>query len=313
MVSSSSQKNGRLISPLRYPGSKRRLAIYIRQALLLNDVFPDLYVEPFAGGASVALQLLSDHAIGKAILIDRDPYVAHFWEAVFFDTDWLVHQIETIEVTIEKWHEFKGSSPQCPRDFALSCLFLNRTSFSGLLTDEVGPIGGKTQSSEYPIDCRFPRDTLIRRIRKAAEFRDRVYGIWDCSWNDGIERIRQKQKEGELPSESVFFYLDPPFFEKANRLYRFYFTEDDHQELRDFLLNLRDHWILSYDSAEQVETLYGAAIQNKINGTRRRNIELLYSTSITPGSQPGREVVLSNLRKLPSKTRMWKSNDERTK
>ncbi|HEX8231002.1 MAG TPA: effector-associated domain EAD1-containing protein [Chloroflexia bacterium] len=49
-----------IVSPLRYPGSKRRLAGYIEATLRINNLRPALFVEPFAGGASVALQLLTD-------------------------------------------------------------------------------------------------------------------------------------------------------------------------------------------------------------------------------------------------------------
>jgi D12 class N6 adenine-specific DNA methyltransferase len=49
-----------ILSPLRYPGSKRRLASFIAHTLELNDLEPPLFVEPFAGGSSVALQLFHD-------------------------------------------------------------------------------------------------------------------------------------------------------------------------------------------------------------------------------------------------------------
>src|SRR5690348_5041293 len=82
-----------ILSPLRYPGSKRRLAGYIQKTLQLNNLHPSLFVEPFAGGASVALQLLNNNMVDTIGLIDRDPLVAAFWEAVFFDTEWLLEQI----------------------------------------------------------------------------------------------------------------------------------------------------------------------------------------------------------------------------
>ena len=113
---------------------------------------------------------------------------------------------------------------------------LNRTSFSGILASRVGPIGGKEQKSIYKIDCRFPRETLIDRVRNAASYRKMVYGIWNCNWDEGIDRIREDQKLRRLPDDGLFFYLDPPFFEKADKLYRYYFREHDHKQLRDFLL-----------------------------------------------------------------------------
>lgn len=80
-----------ILSPLRYPGSKRRFGGYVRRALELSGLKPEIFVEPFAGGASVALQLLNDGLVEKIGLIDRDPLVAAFWETVFFDTNWLGH------------------------------------------------------------------------------------------------------------------------------------------------------------------------------------------------------------------------------
>jgi len=41
-----------VLSPLRYPGGKRRLAPYVAAALAENDLRPDLFVEPYAGGAA---------------------------------------------------------------------------------------------------------------------------------------------------------------------------------------------------------------------------------------------------------------------
>jgi D12 class N6 adenine-specific DNA methyltransferase len=41
-------------SPLRYPGGKRRLVPYVAALLQANALQPDVLVEPFAGGASVA-------------------------------------------------------------------------------------------------------------------------------------------------------------------------------------------------------------------------------------------------------------------
>ncbi len=44
---------------LRYPGGKRRLVPYVAAAFEANSLKPGLFVEPFGGGASVALELLA--------------------------------------------------------------------------------------------------------------------------------------------------------------------------------------------------------------------------------------------------------------
>lgn len=58
-----------ILSPLRYPGGKRRLAGYIAAAIRINGLRPKLFVEPFAGGgASVAQQLLNDGLVASIAL-----------------------------------------------------------------------------------------------------------------------------------------------------------------------------------------------------------------------------------------------------
>ncbi len=295
-----------LLSPLRYPGSKRRLVGFVAQTILLNHLKPKLLVEVFSGGASVALQLMQDGLVEKILLMDKDPLIANFWQAVFWDTTWLIEQIRTVEVSIEKWHEYKASKPSNPREYALMGFFLNRTSFSGILEEKAGPLGGHQQTSDYKIDCRFPRETLVKRIEQIAAHRDKVYGVWNCSWEEGLERVRKEQEAGELTREEIFFYFDPPFFEKAKKLYRYNFESKDHQNLRDCLLTLKYPWLLSYDSAKQLEVLYGHALENGTNGAKKHNVELLYSTGIMLGRKPTKEVIISNLQQLPSETRFWK-------
>jgi DNA adenine methylase len=46
-----------VLSPLRYPGGKRWLVPYIAACLIENGLRPTLFVEPYAGGASVSLEL----------------------------------------------------------------------------------------------------------------------------------------------------------------------------------------------------------------------------------------------------------------
>src|ERR1700690_988003 len=105
-------------SPLRYPGSKRRLAKYVREVLKLNNLRPSLYVEPFVGGASVGLQLLQYNLVDKVIFMDLDPWLASFWKTVFFDTDWLIQKINSTRVSLKLWKELKASKPRTIREQA---------------------------------------------------------------------------------------------------------------------------------------------------------------------------------------------------
>jgi DNA adenine methylase len=302
------KKKSVLQSPLRYPGSKRCLVHYMDEVISLNTSAPALFVEPFAGGSSVALQLLEWQVVERIGLIDSDPLITDFWNAVFFDTDWLIKEIYSIPVTLEKWYWFKSLKPANTRESAMKCLFLNRTSFSGIIAPKVGPIGGKNQISPHRIDCRFTRETLVRRIKKAARLKHRVEFIWNTDWHNGLFCLRERQRR--MPYlKDCFLYFDPPFFEKAERLYNHYFNEKDHVDLRNFLRELCLPWVLSYDSVRKVTELYEDP--EVPMEAQRIHIDLIYTTSGSSKRRTAREVIISNL-ELPAPPKTDKEPKQET-
>lgn len=283
------------LSPLRYPGGKRRLLPFIQDTLRLNRLKPKLFVEPFAGGASVSLELLAMGAVDSIAFGELDPLVASFWKVVFWDPEWLIEQISSVAVTLEKWHYFRRGQFTTDRERALACLFLNRTSFSGVLAPSAGPIGGHSQSSKYKISCRFNRATLVQRIRQVHELgQSRVLFVENASWKETMQKAESLgYRQGEL-----FYYLDPPFYHKADRLYRFYFDDTDHQELHDFLMTVKQPWLLSYDAADPIYEMYSKSG----NGTMR--INLLYSLSVKGKATRAQELMITNLAHLPDNARL---------
>jgi len=204
-----------------------------------------------------------------------DPLIAAFWETVFHDHKWLVEQVETVEITLDQWRRYKAAIPTNCRERALACLFLNRTSYSGILTQRTGPIGGQAQTSNYTIDCRFPRTTLVDRIERLAAWRNRIAFVLCDSWENGIRHATKLIGKGNptLSSNDIFYYCDPPFFKKAERLYTHYFRDADHRRLCDTLINLEERWVLSYDAVAEVEELYHE-VDNRVY------LDLPYSTAI---------------------------------
>lgn len=61
------------LSPLRYPGGKNK--IYNKVLEILKPYNPTTYVEPFAGGESIALRLLYNNEVEKIIINDYDKSV----------------------------------------------------------------------------------------------------------------------------------------------------------------------------------------------------------------------------------------------
>jgi DNA adenine methylase len=290
-------RNKAPVSPLRYPGAKRWMSGYISRSIAQNNLLPELFVEPFAGGASVALAQLHSGLVDKVALNDRDPLVSAFWQTVFFDTDWLVDQVWQTEITLSNWERLRRQNPTTTRGQAFKCLYLNRTNFSGVLAPNAGPIGGKSQKSQYKIDCRFTKETVIRRIQKVARYKKRVAFVWNLSWKAALGRIQRMQRVGSLPKTSLF-YLDPPFYKKASSLYAFHFDHAAHVVLRDFLTMFDEPWILSYDSCPEIIALY------KGGGFCASNVNLIYTASQKSERGIGKELIVSNLSSMVSELQL---------
>ena len=59
-------------SPLRYPGGKSKIAPLIRLIMEKAEESRDIYTEPFAGGAGVALSLLIEGTVDQIVINDYD-------------------------------------------------------------------------------------------------------------------------------------------------------------------------------------------------------------------------------------------------
>lgn len=59
------------LSPLRYPGGKTKLYDIVRDIIDKNNLH-NTYIEPFAGGAGLALKLLLNNDVKRIIINDSD-------------------------------------------------------------------------------------------------------------------------------------------------------------------------------------------------------------------------------------------------
>ena len=57
----------RTCSPLRYPGGKTQLAKFIGNLIKINSLENKTYIEPFAGGFGVGLDLLYNNKVDSVI------------------------------------------------------------------------------------------------------------------------------------------------------------------------------------------------------------------------------------------------------
>jgi len=156
----------KLYTPLRYPGGKARFAPFIAELMQRNGLTGGHYLEPFAGGAGVALELLVHGVVKHVHINDFDPAVAAFWRAATEQPNELIELVAKEPLTIDAWRYWRGvmlgetAGTAIERGFAT--LFMNRTNRSGILKG--GVIGGLAQSGVYKMDARFKRDVLIKRL-----------------------------------------------------------------------------------------------------------------------------------------------------
>ena len=240
-------------SPLRYPGGKNRISGYIKVAIQNLNVKKCTYIEPFAGGAGVALSLLLDGTVDNIVINDYDKAIYSFWRAIKQETDRLIERIENTPITIGEWYKQKAiysTSTSYSLELAFATLFLNRTNRSGILT--AGPIGGYSQEGDWKLDVRFNRESLVTKIKDIASHRHNIF-VYN---KDIISLLRNY-----IPrfGEDVFIYFDPPYYNKGQKLYKNFFTPSDHQRIRDVITQeITTPWIITYDDVKAICDLYSA-------------------------------------------------------
>lgn len=239
-------------TPLRYPGGKQRLTPFILELLTENGMVGGHYVEPYAGGAGVAMELLLDNNVSHVHLNDSSVQIYAFWNSVLSRTEEFCRLISTASLDVDEWKK-RREIVQRPTghdelEVGFSTFYLNRCNRSGILSG--GIIGGLTQAGTWKMDARFSRNDLIRRIEAIASRRNAItLRNWDA------EKFILEYIPG-LPVNS-FVYCDPPYFEKASRLYLNHYQKHDHARISEVIQErLVGKWVVSYDSADEILDYY---------------------------------------------------------
>ena len=252
-ISRISERRTGSFSPLRYPGGKGKLAKFMTELIRDNELSDGTYIEPYAGGAALAWELLLKGIMRRVEINDVSMPVHAFWRAVLDHTEELCRRISDSPVTVEQWDQAKAiyAKPKehQPLELGFAFFFLNRTNRSGVLNG--GIIGGRSQTGNYGIDARYNKPDLIDRIEKIARLRSRI----SLTNLDAIDFIRLGQKRWR---SSALVYLDPPYYDKGQSLYLNAYKPDDHADVASSVLNLKvKNWIVSYDDVRPIHDLYG--------------------------------------------------------
>lgn len=267
----------RFLSPLRYPGGKRKLAKQIINLIEINSYNDGVCVEPFAGGAAVALTLLFEGHVKKIQINDLDVSIYSFWKSIIEKNDEFIDLILNTPVNTNEWHNQKKIQAKGEEattlELGFSTFYLNRTNISGIIKG--GVIGGVDQKGKYKIDARFNKTNLIKRIKTIGDYADKIEVTNLCV----RELIREKL---EPSTEKCFIYFDPPYYEKGPELYRNHLVHEDHLEISNLIKEIKNHyWVVTYDNVPEINEMYA--------NNRKKSYSLNYSAG---KASKGKEVMI---------------------
>ncbi|WP_245578801.1 DNA adenine methylase [Cucumibacter marinus] len=268
------------MSPFRYPGGKGFLTGFLANRL---DTLPRLqrqYVEPFAGGAGAAVNLLYSSKVEFIHLNDLDVRIYSAWKAILDENERFVGEVNACEVSIDTWRWAKSivenPADEYSFDTGFATFFINRTSRSGIISGS-GPIGGYEQKGKWTIGARFYKATLMRRLKWIGRHRDRI----TLSRMPAIDFLQDRNKR--LDQENTMYFIDPPYVKIGSRLYLDGLMIDGHTELANYLMRSElKNWVLTYDNHPLVWKLY-----------RDVNINLLEVSYSLANTRKENEVVIT--------------------
>ncbi len=278
-------------SPLRYPGGKAVLSGFLGDVLTVNGLQDGVYVEPYAGGAGAALNLLFGEHVQRIILNDADPCVYAFWNTILHRKDDLIRRLQETPVTIDEWKRqreiYRHQTGHSRIKVALASFYLNRCNRSGIMVNG-GPIGGFEQTGKWKLDARYNKDELVRRIEKIHLYRDRI----DVHNMDAIDFLKTVVgRSDEL--DDMLVYLDPPYYVKGSQLYLNHYGHEDHAQLADFITRQTGfRWLMTYDNVPEIRHLYQDCccipfhLSYSAHSRKKGSELLIYGTKLTAPYKP---------------------------
>lgn len=243
-------------TPLRYPGGKAKLAGFVKNLMKTNRLVDGAYVEPYAGGAAIAMELLFEEYVSHVYINDVSRPVHAFWKAVLDHTESLCKLVRDTPLTVKAWDKQRRIMEQ-PREhdalaLGFATFFLNRTNRSGILNG--GIIGGREQTGPWKIDARYNAPELVHRIKSIAAMRDRIR----LTRQDALKFLRSGVQRWP---EKTLIYLDPPYYLKGRDLYYDFYEPKDHLSVARFVQSCIKNqlWIVSYDNEPTIRKLYAGS------------------------------------------------------
>lgn len=233
------------ISPLRYPGGKTKMITTVYN-LLSKD--KKIFIEPYAGGASIGLSLLFAGIIDKLMLNDIDIGVYTLFKYILYKPQDLIYRIKTVQPSRTLFFQYremikKGYIGYSELDIAFGFLLVNRCAYSGIYN--ANPLSN--------ITSRWNVKTLEYRILNIHSYKEKIV----LTNIDALEII-----ENEYYNENNIIFIDPPYYQKGKLLYPSFYQKEEHIKLASLIHSLTASMpkisdiIVTYDLHQDILDLY---------------------------------------------------------
>lgn len=227
-------------SPFRYAGGK----FYARNLILEHIPLHTVYVEPFAGGASI---FFAKEKSPQNWLNDVDPDVVNTYLTIRDKADDLIFALKDEKATKERHSWYKNEFvPSNDLEWAIRWYYLNRTSYSGIMNPKNCYWGYGEKYSMRP-------ENWGKNIARTSEKLQGI-NITCLDFEDVIDNVE----------DGTFLFIDPPYFNAdQDKFYTYSFSKNDHFRLLECLKRNqhRVHYFITYDNCEDIREMYSWAAE----------------------------------------------------
>lgn len=279
-------------SPLRYPGGKGKLEPFMEFMIKKLGHLGGTYIEPFAGGAGIALELLDKGIVNEIVINDYDKGIYSFWKAILTETDRFIQDIRYTPLTMAEWNRQRNitinMNNRYSYELGFATFYMNRTNRSGIIKG--GVIGGVEQSGKWKMDARFNREELIKRIERIVSKKTQIH-LYNKDIESFIAHYIPRYQNNSLT------YFDPPYYNKGEELYLNFFRDNDHKRIEKIIqTKLQSDWIITYDDSPHIAKIY--------SGYEIKRFDLNYSAG--KKRKASEIIVFKNIKMVPTDMELQK-------
>lgn len=259
-------------SPFRYPGGKTWLIPQFRRWMRSLGRKPSVFVEPFAGGGSMALTAAFEDLADQTLMVELDVDVAAVWESVLGgEANWLARRILTFDFGPDSIASVLSLEDGSTRERAFRIVLRNRLASDGILAPGASQV--RFGENGRGLRSRWYAKTLARRVMEIAQMALRIR----------FERGETFESLSRYESRpGTAFLLDPPYTAGGKRpgirLYRHW--EVDQARLFEAGSQLPGDFLMTCDDAPEIHALaarQGMEVRRRLmkGSTHRQMPELL--------------------------------------